>query len=276
MCCVPGELEFIVISFPAVPFTRKVPEIVVVVDAGKVIVLALPVSENDNKVNVFAPVITSAPADEATVYVKEYVAPPPAKVRELALAELIAIPVMLDNVPVVLLHTVVAAVEVSDHVPPEPIDTVVDAPDIANVKHVTLNPALENVPADTTKLLAVEKASAKVYVPEGAATVTACVNCLPALVKVFELRAARVSPIVPDTVIPLANVTLPYTSFATDEKSAVPVNPEKVMSSPIRGISTVIVPVVLTSTTTSSCGNGTRLVHFPASDQLPPAEDECV
>jgi hypothetical protein len=41
-------------------------------------------------------------------------------------------------------------------------------------------------------------------------------------------------------------------------------------------MSAVNVPVVLALTTTSSCGNGTREVHFDTSDQEPPALAVCV
>lgn len=94
----------------------------------------------------------------------------------------------------------------------------------------------------------------------------------PALVIVRLDRPRAVHPCEPVMVIPEAIVSEPYRDSAAVVAS-VPANPANVMSAPIRGISAVNVPVVFTSTTTLSCGNGTREVHLVESDQLPPALD---
>lgn len=67
MAFVPELDELIVINFPDVPFTLNEVVIVLVVEAGRVSVLALVTSEKLIVEKVLAPVITSAPVDPATV-----------------------------------------------------------------------------------------------------------------------------------------------------------------------------------------------------------------
>lgn len=204
-----------------------------------------------------------------------YVEPPPANVLELALATLTTIVLEgFENVPVVLVQSAPEAVDVRVHVPV--LVTVEEVPDMAKVVHVTPKVDVANVPIYTISVPAVESASASVYVEPGPYIFTGCENCLLLLVIVSEPRAARYKFRVPVIVIPLPSIKPPNIMLSTELKSAVPVNPENVMSAPSRGMSAVSVPVVFTFTTTLSCGSGTRLVHFEASDQLPPAEAVCV
>ena len=125
VACVPDELEFIVTRLPTVPLTIKF-STVVVVDAGNVIVDGCTVLVI--LANVFAPVITNAPAPPWLSVGYEY--PPPANV--------------LDDADVMLIV-------------PEPLvvkfepDAVKVAPDITivpppNAIALTLVPVDENVP----------------------------------------------------------------------------------------------------------------------------------
>ena len=93
--CVPAELELIVIKLPAVPFTLKSATVVVVL-AGKVMVAGCTVLVMS--ANVFAPVITNAPAPPWLSV--GYENPPPANVLDDALVMLIVpVPLVVWLVP---------------------------------------------------------------------------------------------------------------------------------------------------------------------------------